>query len=123
MSYLSDQAAAARAAELAAEEQARETLRQELRTQAKDAITLVIAPVTWAQSGFQRMYTDLNNLLVVYSNGPDQITPGDVSLGANRTDAGNMKVRLVTGSGTEWTRRSEPLVNLADLGEALEAQV
>jgi hypothetical protein len=114
MSTLTDQAAAAIAAERAAESNARQQAIDALKLEAKNALLAVIAPLTWAQAGLTVSYTNLEDRLAIVGD-------GTIFLGVRKNNDGTWVVHLVKGSGSNWTRVSEePLHNLADLGEAIE---
>lgn len=115
MTTLSDEAEAARLAAEAEQEALLEEQRKQLQAAARDAVkTLLVradgTPLTFTDLGLKLKVADLNNGLVVWSD-------GTVSLGAVR-DRDDWTVQLVTFDDG-WTRASGPLRSLADLGEAL----
>lgn len=114
MSVLTTQAAAALAAEREAQQTEETNQREALKTAARNALLAVIAPVTWSQSNLSITFTNLPIRLVVVGD-------GTISL-AIRQEEDDWNVYLVTGSDDNWTQVSDKLENLADLGEALEAQ-
>lgn len=118
MSVLTDEAEKARLAQEAKDAAAVDAERKALRTAALDAIrAMLVRPdgttMTLSDAGLAAVFTDLANGLVVASD-------GTINLAARRGKDGAWDVYLVTGSGSTWTKASDDLNTLADLGEALK---
>lgn len=119
MSKLSDEAEAAR---LRAESDAAATAEAD-RSALRQAATAALRPVieyvrpdgtrfTLSDSALSAVHTDLSGRLVVVSDGTVSLAVSD------RDGDGTWRVVLAEDDGG-WTRVSDPLTDLADLGAAL----
>lgn len=117
MTVLTDEAEAARVAHEASEAAAVEQERQALLTAAKEAIkAMLVRPdgtyLTLSASGLKMVHDDLENGLAIASD-------GTVALAARRDKGGEWDVYLVRQVDGAWTKASDALRSLAELGAAL----
>lgn len=121
MTVLTDEAEAARLAQEAEDAAAEQAARDQLRAAALAALRAVLVRpdgtyLTPKDAGLAAVHDDLANGLVVVSD-------GTVALAVRRDrDQGDWRVFLVVQDSGEWTKASDRLHSLADLGDALEAQ-
>lgn len=81
--------------------------------EATSAVKSVLGEINLGDVAMTKRHEDRSVPLVVWSD-------GTVALAARR-ESGQWRVRVVTGSGSDWTLCSEPVKNLAELGAALAA--
>lgn len=109
MTTIAEAAAAALAAKQAAEAALAQQMRDALVEVVETTMSQTLAPLD--ATGLTVAHVDMAAEMVV-------LTDGTVALaGYNQGD-----IYLVRGAGSTWTRASERLASLADLGAALAAQ-